>query len=270
QIIIRIGVEKFCGIVSDSTGNTRLAQQLIIREFPTIIALPDVCHFLSLICKEIAKLDYFEKTLKTVRGTVAFFHKSHLGIKQLTDELKSTGETRALEAIGKTRICTIIHACASVRRCTSAIKKVVALGDVKFETETSFQPGGKLSQQTQDFAFKNSQLLALGLPIAKAVHCLESNDANANDVYLLVHAVMLEIEEVVRDLDNDFPLDIQAEVIALLNQRYAQLFDPTSLGNIASKAFLVAAYLNPSKLDFGVCNCTEKQIYSDNICNGPE
>ncbi|KAJ3799716.1 hypothetical protein GGU11DRAFT_653396, partial [Lentinula aff. detonsa] len=234
-----IGVEKFCGIVSDSTGNTCLARQLIIREFPTIIALPDVCHFLSLICKEIAKLDYFEKTLKTVRGTVAFFHKSHLGIKQLTDELKSTGETRALEAIGKTCVCTIIHACASVRRCTSAIKKVVALGDVKFE----------LSRQTQDFAFKNSQLLALGLPIAKAVHCLESNDANANDVYLLVHAVMLEIEEVVRDLDNDFPLDIQAEVIALLNQRYAQLFDPTSPGNIASKAFLVAAYLNPSKLD---------------------
>ncbi|KAJ3742612.1 hypothetical protein DFH05DRAFT_1572002 [Lentinula detonsa] len=196
-IIIRIGIKKFCGIC--------ISNRVKSQPHPK-----------------------YDRTLKTVRGTVAFFHKSHLGIKQLTDELKTTGETRALEAI--------------VWRCISAIKKVVALGDVKFE------PGGKLSRQTQDFAFKNSQLLALGLPIAKAVHCLESNDANANDVYLLVHAVMLEIEEVVRDLDNDFPLDIQAEVIALLNQRYAQLFDPTSPGNIASKAFLAAAYLNPNNI----------------------
>ncbi|KAE9388915.1 hypothetical protein BT96DRAFT_787801, partial [Gymnopus androsaceus JB14] len=235
-IILQIGIEKFCGIVSDSTGNTRLARQLIIRKFPTIIALPDVCHFLSLICKELAKLDYFEKTVKIVRGTIAFFHKSHLGIKQLADALKSTGETRGLEAIGKTRFCTIIHACASVQRCAPAIQKVVELGDVKFE----------LSRQTQDFAFKNSQLLALGLPIAKAVHCLESNDANANDVYLLVHAVMLEIEEVVRNPDNDFPPETQEEVLGLLNRRYAQLFDPASPGNIASKAFIAAAFLNPS------------------------
>ena len=135
------------------------------------------------------------------------------------------------------------------------------------QTETSFQPGSKLSRQTQDFAFKNSQLLALGLPIAKAVHCLKSNDTNANNVYLLVHAVMLEIEEVVRNPDNDFPPETQEEVLGLLNRRYAQLFDPASPGNVASKAFIAAAFLNPSVSHFFLLYsfCSNHYYYSDNI-----
>lgn len=100
-------------------------------------------------------------------------------------------------------------------------------------------------QKTSDFEFKLSQIIALGQPIAKAVHCLESNTANACDVYMLVHAVMFELEEILLNPSNEFKDEICKEVIGIMNARYNQLFDPSAPRSLATKAYL-AAYLNPS------------------------
>jgi hypothetical protein len=59
QVIKEIGPEKFCGISSDSTGNTRKARELVAKELPTIIIVPDCCHHLNNTVKDIQRLPYF-------------------------------------------------------------------------------------------------------------------------------------------------------------------------------------------------------------------
>jgi hypothetical protein len=61
QVIKEIGPLLFSGISCDSTGNTRLARQLIHNAHPTIIMLPDPCHQLHNAIKDICRLDYFKE-----------------------------------------------------------------------------------------------------------------------------------------------------------------------------------------------------------------
>lgn len=54
-----IGREHFSGITGDSTGNTKLARQIVCDEVKTLINMPDVCHHTSLACKDICRLPMF-------------------------------------------------------------------------------------------------------------------------------------------------------------------------------------------------------------------
>ncbi len=56
-----IGYLNFSGIASDSTGNTQKAHKLIVKQISTIIILPDICHQLNNLAKDISKLNCFKK-----------------------------------------------------------------------------------------------------------------------------------------------------------------------------------------------------------------
>lgn len=64
QGIRSIGPENVIASASDSTGNTKLAREILIKLFPWILNLPDPLHHLSLTVKDISKLTFF----KVVRG----------------------------------------------------------------------------------------------------------------------------------------------------------------------------------------------------------
>ena len=114
-----------CAIVSDSTGNTRLHRELLVNEIPTMFNLPDIVHFISNTIKDIVKLEYFKPTITTMRGVITKFHKSHLGIAELSFANIECHITRGLEAIGKTRFGTIILAAWALQYNIPAIKRVV-------------------------------------------------------------------------------------------------------------------------------------------------
>jgi hypothetical protein len=57
--MLRIGAERFSGVASDNTGNTTLARSLLQEEFSWIIILPDSCHRMSSLCKDIGDIKFF-------------------------------------------------------------------------------------------------------------------------------------------------------------------------------------------------------------------
>ena len=59
KVMDRIGRKNFSGISSDSTGNTRLAREIVAKSIPWIIILPDVCHLLNNTAKDISKIPFF-------------------------------------------------------------------------------------------------------------------------------------------------------------------------------------------------------------------
>ena len=58
--MIRIGPSRFRGISSDSTGNTSSGRTLTQNDFPWVIILPDSCHRMDKLCKDITKIEYFQ------------------------------------------------------------------------------------------------------------------------------------------------------------------------------------------------------------------
>lgn len=112
-------------IVSDSTGNTRLARELVVAAIPTMFNLPDIVHFISNTIKDIVKLDYFKNATTVMRTTITKFHKSHPAIAELELAHIECGIGRGLTSIGKTRFGTIILAAWAMQENVPAIKKVV-------------------------------------------------------------------------------------------------------------------------------------------------
>lgn len=59
QVVTKIGPENFRGISSDSTGNTAGARALMLKEWDWMVELPDSCHRLGLLAKDICKIEQF-------------------------------------------------------------------------------------------------------------------------------------------------------------------------------------------------------------------
>jgi hypothetical protein len=53
KIIDKIGAEKFSAIVTDNASNVRLAREIVTEEYPTILNLRCIAHFINLITKSI-------------------------------------------------------------------------------------------------------------------------------------------------------------------------------------------------------------------------
>jgi hypothetical protein len=122
QIIDSIGRTRIAAVVSDSTGNTRLHRELLVKDIPTMLNLPDIVHFISNTIKDIVTLPFFKPPILTIHGVLKKFHKSHLGKSELGAARKHFSIGRGLETIGKTRFGTIILTARSVQRNLPAIK----------------------------------------------------------------------------------------------------------------------------------------------------
>ena len=53
KIIDKIGVKKFSAIVTDNASNVRLAREIVTKDYPSILNLRCIAHFINLITKSI-------------------------------------------------------------------------------------------------------------------------------------------------------------------------------------------------------------------------
>jgi hypothetical protein len=109
---------------------------LTVVEVPTALNLADIVHHISNMVKDIIKLEYFEDTVKIVRGIIKKIHASHPGSAELKAARKELRTGPGFEAIGKTRFGTIILSVISVQRTIPAIKRVVQNGIFDLEVSS--------------------------------------------------------------------------------------------------------------------------------------
>ncbi|KAF5335638.1 hypothetical protein D9758_014790 [Tetrapyrgos nigripes] len=226
--IEKIGSECFCAACSNSTGNTLLARQLLHQDFPHILSVANICHHLNNTSKDIVKLKFFDVPIKIIRSSLKTFSKSHPAKSALKVARcqKQTGPS--LEAIGKTHFVTLTLSAISVCRTLPALQQVFSTPQkFDFEYKEYFQPANH-KLKARKFEDDLEQLVAVGLPIAKALACLESNHANAADVFVFWHA------------------EVQDDILDILNQCTAQLFTPD--GRLYNGVYLVTVYLNAGYL----------------------
>ncbi|KAG0701297.1 ribonuclease H-like domain-containing protein [Suillus ampliporus] len=178
--MLRVGAEHFGGVASDNTGNTTLARSLLQEEFSWIIVLPDSCHHMSSLCKDIGSIKFFRPVIKKIRRMIKYFKNSNIASAHLRCHRKDLQIKRGLVSVGKTRFGTIYHSGESLRRCLKPIRQLCTEKVINIPLN-----------------FDNfSQVLA---PIAKAITCLESTHSTVSDVYLFWLAVTATIHQIITE-----------------------------------------------------------------------
>ena len=79
--------------------------------------------------------------------------------------------------------------------------------------------------------------------MVKMITCVESDEISPEYVYLVWHAAMKTVADILTDRRMAFPKPVKEEILGVLTHRHQQFFGP---GDLGSKVYLSAAYLNPS------------------------
>ncbi|KAF8510966.1 ribonuclease H-like domain-containing protein [Gautieria morchelliformis] len=222
----RIGMKKFSGISSDSTGNTKLAREIVAKAVPWIISLPDVCHLLNNTAKDIGKIPFFADTITRLRSIIKYFRKSSYAKRHLTALRIYLDIKKGLVSVGNTRFLTLYYSGSSLRRCLTPIKELIESKVLKLTSKV----GIYWMRKRDDISnFENGlrQLVLVLEPLARACKCLESSKATASNVYLFWLAVLATYEQFFLD-NNDIdglqlPEDVVDQIRRIVNACWKEL-----------------------------------------------
>ncbi|KAG2055259.1 hypothetical protein BDR06DRAFT_1046462 [Suillus hirtellus] len=194
-----IGAEHFSGVALDNTGNTTLARSLLQEEFSWIIILPDSCHHMSSLCKDIGSIEFFQPVIKKICQTIKYFKNSNIASAHLCCcHHKDLQIKRELVSVGKTRFGTIYHSGESLCCCLKPIQQLCTEKVINI-------------------------LVCLLAPIAKAITCLESTHSTVSDVYLFWLAVTATIHQIITEDITGLSTEVTEKIQCAVNYRFNQM-----------------------------------------------
>ncbi|KAI0087540.1 ribonuclease H-like domain-containing protein [Irpex rosettiformis] len=248
KALTEIGPEKFRAIVSDNTGNTRLARSRITSRFEWMLNLVDAPHHIQLFMKDIGKLSYFQTTIECVRSTVKFFRKSSYANARLKAKRQEMKIKRGLTSFGNTRFSTVYTSGNSLRSCMPAIKALCNSKVVKLKAFNDNFIDGFASTK---FSTQLDELLAILGPAAKATKCLESTHSTVSDVYVFWLAMLATIHDVITDPNIPMPDHVREDIRRITNFRWKQMMEPErekeKKGQASKEVYLTGFVLDPRK-----------------------
>ncbi|KAH7313222.1 ribonuclease H-like domain-containing protein [Rhizoctonia solani] len=183
----------FSAISSDSTGNTRLARELLANLYPWLIIIPDPCHHLNNCAKDIGSLSYFGDAIAKLRVVIRHFSKSTYAGHHLAALRVFWGITRGLVNWGH---------------------KLAWMKD---------------TIQLREFKDHLQQLHAILRPLARSVVCLESSASTPGDIYYLwisIQSALCRIFTQSSQLGGlHLPESLISDIYMILNSRFAEVLD---------------------------------------------
>ena len=160
-IIMTYDPNKVSLVVTDSAKNVRKAHRLLCAKWPWILNIPDPCHILNLLAKDLVvgsktylKVKGFSDVLTKVSHFTSYFAHSNYGHYWLDQEMKQEVDKRGIEAAGGTRFSTFSTNEKSVVRCWPAMKRCFEKNVLKFEGKGSQKVKGLLEDSTHGLRFQ--------------------------------------------------------------------------------------------------------------------
>ncbi|EIM86966.1 uncharacterized protein STEHIDRAFT_157253 [Stereum hirsutum FP-91666 SS1] len=161
-----IGTTRIGCILSNGATACVLARKMSVAQFLKVaIALPNVCHLLNLLIKDIVRISCFKPIMTVICSTITVFHSSHGCFADLKISREHHRIGRGLEVIGKTRFATSVRSARSVQNNTPAIKDVVQTR--KKYTLKLFGDGRVSSKVYRAAAYLNPNYLRSDLSLAE-------------------------------------------------------------------------------------------------------
>ncbi|KAF8601837.1 hypothetical protein BDV93DRAFT_445172, partial [Ceratobasidium sp. AG-I] len=236
--------DRFSAVVTDGAANVVRARKILAEETPTILNLTDPCHKLSLLIKDIAKLDEFREPIQKLHCTFSFFNKSTHATAVLTERRILLAILRGLEKMGKTRFGSVVRGAKSLLRCMTPIRQLVSEGAfVVPVSELNIRITRARFHASLLFETQLTVFVAVLDPILRALTCLESSLSTPADVLLFFSAALGKLDQHLRSGSLSWPRP--SKTVTSIQQRACKQF--TELINESpDDIYVTAFYLDPS------------------------
>ncbi|KAL0564676.1 hypothetical protein V5O48_017368 [Marasmius crinis-equi] len=202
-------------VCSDSAANVKLGKQLAQEEIPTLLILPDACHHISLMIKDITKLSEYTSMIKTLKDTLSFFSSSKFAMRKLKELRKE--EDRQNRWKGD----LIVDGTVNVK-----------------DKNVSETFKGQMKGTT--FQFTSVQYSRVVGPMARSIWQLEAVQTNAADVFLFWLAMGAKLKALLdaKETDTGITVSLASKIRHIFNARYREFIEE-SPGDIYFTCFFL-------------------------------
>ncbi|CDO74521.1 hypothetical protein BN946_scf184846.g2 [Trametes cinnabarina] len=253
-VIEKIGPENVSAVVSDNTGNTRKARELIVSMFPHILNFQDCCHEINLALLQINGLDEFREVclsafglrmLQDVREILSYMHHSMYAMEHYNDARKALNIRTGLSHIGTTRFWTFVTAVDSIYQGLAAFRAIVADETLSLDIASRNHLFESHSVKAVQFEICLVRYLAVTMPFARAIRCLEESTITVSDVYAFWLGIMSRLECIMSGCHRaQLSTQTMEDIRAIANQRFKELLEAGPELDVYFAAF----FLDPSEL----------------------
>ncbi|CAB4404540.1 unnamed protein product [Rhizophagus irregularis] len=167
DIIKKIGSEKVSALVTDNAANCVKVRKIVMNQFPNIIDLWCIAHFVNLVTKQIMEYDLAKITISSCNQITSFYKRSHIIGKLLTDA------TTTLQIVGK----GLKTYCET--RWTSMYEAVLKNNPNEITNKSI-----RRNIRSSEFFSNVDKLTKVLKPIKTAITLLKSANANLADYFL--------------------------------------------------------------------------------------
>ena len=125
EVIEKVRITKFVGIVSDNASNIAAARRIITQKYPSIINVRCIAHCINLISSDIIKINQVGHLVKCSNILVKYFKTSHIGLSLLKEAIESKGiQGGGLKTYVETRWTSVYECFSSIWRLKDAFQHV--------------------------------------------------------------------------------------------------------------------------------------------------
>ncbi|KAI0699260.1 ribonuclease H-like domain-containing protein, partial [Cytidiella melzeri] len=238
KVLNAIGPLLFRGIMSDNTGNTRLARAIVSKTFPWVMNLIDAPHHFQLMLKDIGGLHYFKEIIECCRQTIRFFRKSSYANAHLREKRKDLKIKTGLTSFGKTRFSTVYLSGCSLRTNMPAIKALCNANTVNLKVR-AYHDRFVDGFANTTFCAKLDELLLILAPGAKSTMCLESTNSTVSDVYVFWLATLAELHDIITDRHNPMPNEVREDIRRIANFRWKGMIEQSPTADVYHAGFIL-------------------------------
>ncbi|GET67050.1 ribonuclease H-like domain-containing protein [Rhizophagus irregularis DAOM 181602=DAOM 197198] len=206
-----------------------LKKEIVTNQFPNIIDLRCIAHFVNLVTKQIMEHDLAKITISGCNQITSFFKRSHIVGKLLTDA------TTTLQIVGgglktycETRWTSMYEAVSSVSRLRMALEHVLKNNPNEITNKSV-----RRNIRSSEFFSNVDKLTKVLKPIKTAITLLESANANLADCFLQ----LILIANTIKKLPSRGMGEFHQHCIESFN-KYWDKFDP--------KIYILAYFLHPA------------------------
>ncbi|KAG9110107.1 hypothetical protein FRC07_008235 [Ceratobasidium sp. 392] len=204
QILSEVGHDRFAAVVTDGAANMVRTRRILVEETPTILNLSDPCHKMSLLIKDICKLEEFLETIRVICRVLSFFGKSVYACALLEERRKLLKILRGLEAMVDTRIF---------------VEEAIVIP----EHNQRFMGSSPASIM---FEMQLTVLVAVLDLILRGITCLESSFSTPADVLLIFSSTLARLDKHLRSGTHGISRPKTIEGIrTALSKRFSELIN---------------------------------------------
>ncbi|KAI0725715.1 hypothetical protein C8Q72DRAFT_785068, partial [Fomitopsis betulina] len=195
----------------------------------------------TMVLKDGSRLTSFQ-LIEHLKVILQYMKSSTYTLEHFNDARVELKITQGLESIGKTQFSSYTWTGESVRRCIPVFRAIIQNAHLGIDIAVClcYYSGYDSPSEALGFELDLLRFLAMTMPYAKSIKCLESAHAIPADVYLFWLAIMSKLKQLFTENHLQLPVSTMEDIRAISNQRFNEL-----INNAPQDIYITAFFLDP-------------------------